>query len=319
MIITKTPSKTDQFAWSRLFFPAAREALRFILEREEGPRRGILLPAYIGWSSREGSGVFDPVRETKTPYAFYRLRSDLSIDLDDFRRATAQHRGALVLFIHYFGFPDPRLETARKLARMHHATIIEDCAHALFTFFLAPSPQLIADYAIFSLHKMLPYADGGMLLSRRRQHEESSCFYDLFQYNFAAIAERRRQNYSQIADVLAPLAPKLGITLLRPTCDAAVPQTFPILLPAPALRDRLYFTLNGEGYGAVSLYHSLIEEIDASFQQEHRIARHILNLPVHQDATPAQVRRMAKRLTVLVRQWYEDNHNSSSGQGASPP
>ena len=62
------------------------------------PGERVLLPAYVGWSAKEGSGVFDPVDELGVPYAFYRLDDRLRIDLygleQCLRVGHGAHRGA---------------------------------------------------------------------------------------------------------------------------------------------------------------------------------------------------------------------------------
>ena len=52
------------------FFKSARYAFEELLNIIRSVRDGVvLMPGYIGQSVREGSGVFDPIRHTKTRYA----------------------------------------------------------------------------------------------------------------------------------------------------------------------------------------------------------------------------------------------------------
>ena len=52
-------------------FPSPRTAFKAFLARAGfSASDRVLLPAYVGWSPREGSRVFDPVRELQLPYAF---------------------------------------------------------------------------------------------------------------------------------------------------------------------------------------------------------------------------------------------------------
>lgn len=61
-----------------------------------------------------------------------------------------------------------------------------------------------------------------------------------------------------------------------------------------ANRDAVYHGMNRDGFGVVSLYHTLIEPIaPAAFPDAHRLARRILNLPVHQDILPEHLDAMA--------------------------
>lgn len=124
----------------------------------------VLLPAYIGWSSKEGSGVFDPVQELGLPYAFYRLDDRLRIDLAHLESTLRGGRVRVMVIIHYFGYVDPGYERAVELARRYGAFVLEDEAHAMFTDLIGGCSGRLGDACIFSLHKMLPVKDGGMLL-----------------------------------------------------------------------------------------------------------------------------------------------------------
>ena len=54
------------------FTSAARQAFAHFLRHTTGPRLA-LLPAYIGISSREGSGVLDPLRDCGWEQNFFRV------------------------------------------------------------------------------------------------------------------------------------------------------------------------------------------------------------------------------------------------------
>ena len=62
-MITKIAVKTDNFRRKWINTISAREAWYKILlkYRSFHPEGKILLPAYIGWSPNEGSGIFDSV------------------------------------------------------------------------------------------------------------------------------------------------------------------------------------------------------------------------------------------------------------------
>lgn len=291
MIIQKKQTDTANCAFNWTFFRAARHGLKAILEHESASGGKILLPAYIGYSSHEGSGVFDPVREVGTPYLFYRLTKDLQINFEDISRKIKENPGAILLLIHYFGFQDKQLAEIKKIARANNMLIVEDFAHAFFTFW--HTQEITFDYGIFSLHKLFPLPDGGALLSKEPWPWPTNISYDLLRYNFRAIAEKRRANFGFLLDKLAPLVKNgLPVKLLHESLGDNVPQSFPLLLNSESLRDDLYFRLNESGFGLVSLYHELIKEIDASFDIEHEIARRIINLPIHQDADPPRLSQL---------------------------
>jgi len=300
MIIEKKQTRRDSciFQWS--YFSAAREGLKSILMQPELAGKKILLPAYIGYSTREGSGVFDPVTAVGTPYVFYRMDCFLNIDVADLQKKIPRNPGQILFIIHYFGFKDKDIDRIKKLARAQNMVIIEDFAHAFYTFY---NDQCLGfDYAIFSLHKMFPEIDGGMVLCNKLLYEQKEAqYYDLFRYNLPLIMERRRENYTHILNALRRRGRKERIRVMRPVIGRHVPQTFPILLTDSAVRDRMYFGMNEAGYGVVSLYHELIAPLDRSFSVEHNISSRILNLPVHQDISPAQLDGMLKVFFSLLK------------------
>lgn len=300
MIIHKKPTDANNFVFHWTFFRAAREGLEKILRLEGSRRKKILLPAFIGQSSREGSGIFDPVRATNFPHLFYRMTPNLQIDTEDLTSKIEENPEAILLLVHYFGFQDHNLEQIKRIATTNGLLIIEDFAHALFTFWQRPAISF--DYGLFSLHKMFPQPDGGAILSKAPWPAPTTLFYDLFRYDFQAIIQRRRTNYHFLLELLTPLVIQgFPLVLLRAQLDDChVPQTFPILLPNEHLRDALYFGLNEAGYGVVSLYHELIEEIPSSYDTEHEIARCILNLPVHQDAAPQDLSQLVTILRKII-------------------
>lgn len=64
-------------------------------------------------------------------------------------------------------------------------------------------------------------------------------------------------------------------------------------------RDRIYEIMNGQGYGVVSLYHTLIEELRNSEHEDALwLSKRILNLPIHQDCDVTEYQGM---MEVLVK------------------
>ena len=270
----------------------------------------ILLPAYIGWSKNEGSGVFDPVQETGTRFAFYRVTCNLATDLDDLASKLASFRPRLVVLIHYFGFPDPNLLQAVRVCREHGALILEDEAHALYSDWIGGVCGRFGDAAILSLHKMLPFESGGLLVLNdsfdantveRLKNSPLRC--DLRQspldYDLLGISTARRRNADTLLALVSPLAGKVDLLYSRIPAGV-VPQTLPVIIASKS-RDELYFSMNESGFGVVSLYHTLIDQIQQpEFPVSHWLARRILNLPVHQDIQPGQLAAMIACLGRLL-------------------
>ena len=294
-MIEKTAKQTCNFRRSCRLFVNARTAFKSLLAalnlRSE---QSVLLPAYIGWSANEGSGVFDPIAELGLRFNFYRLDESLHIDLNHLESRLRAGSVKVLVLIHYFGYVDPQYRQAVELARRYGAMVVEDEAHALFSDWVGGVCGRLGDAAIFSLHKMLPIP-GGMLTV-------APCYEELFNgaasepnnspspwnYDFHAIAQRRRENARHLTAALVPLVEH--VTPLRPTpTDGEVPQTLPVIIHGYS-RDALYFALNDAGFGAISLYHTMIPQItEEQFPDADRVSRRILNLPIHQDVKPAHL------------------------------
>lgn len=120
---------------------------------------GVLVPAY------HCESMIEPFSWLGAELSAYRIRGDLSIDLDDI---IAVHKGGVraILAPQYFGHIRS-LETVSRLAAEHGWTVIEDCAHAFFNVGETPLMGVHSDYVVASLPKFFPVLDGGILASRR--------------------------------------------------------------------------------------------------------------------------------------------------------
>jgi dTDP-4-amino-4,6-dideoxygalactose transaminase len=301
--IEKLASRADQFRRPYRIFHDARSAFKAVLrlaDLKDG--QVVLLPAYIGWSSREGSGVFDPIAETGLPFAFYRLDDRLNIDLEHLHDQLEKHDVAVLVIIHYFGYVDRAYPDAVAAGRLHGAFVLEDEAHALFTDLVAGASGRLGDACIFSLHKMLPVGQGGMLMVHPSQEHLLETIpvgeQQLplpWEYDLSAIADARRSNAKSLAELLKSLEGEVD-PLWEDSTSVAVPQTFPVIVRHRS-RDILYHEMNESGFGAVSLYHTLISEIPREqFPSSYRVAKRILNLPVHQDIHAGALEAMVELL-----------------------
>jgi dTDP-4-amino-4,6-dideoxygalactose transaminase len=265
------------------------------------PDRVLLLPAYIGWSPREGSGVLDPVRNLGIPYAFYRLSETLDIDLTDLESKLRRHAEAILLLIHYFGRVDPGAGEAIRLARLFGAEVIEDEAHAMLTDLVGGSSGRAGRFAFCSLHKLLPVSGGGLLIRNHGTGAAADAALNLpWSFDLPGIARVRIRNYATLQRGMARLTAWMS-PLWPQFPEEQVPQTFPVRLHATCepsgIRDRMYHYMNERGFGVVSLYHTLVDELDPSeFPEGRRVSSSILNLPVHQDACTETLLRMVDTL-----------------------
>ncbi len=301
-VIAKSPQDDSGFIRPFFTFDSAREAFKAFL-RSADLKKGqkVLIPAYIGWSPREGSGVFDPIKELGLEPVFYAMHGDLRIDLASFRQMLLDEPVGVVVLIHYFGYVDPSYEQVAAIARDAGALILEDEAHAMFTDLVGGGCGRLGDACIFSLHKMLPMSTGGMLVYNGAPKSAPTDTVPLrgvspWQYDLFGIAARRRENAKLLTELLSKSVCD-GIRPLWPELQPfEVPQTYPVLVQGVSRFD-LYTMMNDAGFGVVSLYHTLIDMLPRErFPASHALADTILNLPVHQDVGEAELRSLVQRL-----------------------
>ena len=115
--------------------------------------REVLLPSYLCPS------ILNALAPCGLAFAFYQVRPDLDIDLEDL---TLKARGQrAVYFINYFGFNQPpEAQAALHGLQEKGVLVIEDNAQAAF------HPQPLGDFAFSSLRKFCAH-DGGYLATNK--------------------------------------------------------------------------------------------------------------------------------------------------------
>ncbi|NQT74021.1 MAG: DegT/DnrJ/EryC1/StrS aminotransferase family protein [Chloroflexi bacterium] len=292
MEISRKATITDKYLRRVLFYENARTGFRAFLQAAFNGRSGkVLLPAYIGWSPKEGSGVFDPVAELGMDYVFYRMTEGLHIDMEDAAKCFMANDIIVAVVIHYFGYVDPAYGDFVAAAHDAGAVVLEDEAHSMLSDIIGGICGRAGEACIYSLHKLLPMDNGGVLVLNsdggrlpaevQSEAQDDGAYWD---YDLLAIARRRRENAVVLSQMLQKLAGE--VDLLWPVMkDGIVPQTLPVLIRNVS-RDRLYKVMNLHGYGIVSLYHTLVEQIKTEeFPASHELSHKIMNLPVHQDVS----------------------------------
>ncbi|MEP7343730.1 MAG: DegT/DnrJ/EryC1/StrS family aminotransferase [Gemmatimonadaceae bacterium] len=290
-------------------FRSARAAFEaYLRSKGIGVGKVVLLPAYIGWSAREGSGVMDPVRAVGAAPRFYRMTRSLEIDIEHLREQLYATQPSALVVIHFFGWPDPAWREAITLAAEHGVPVMEDEAHSWLSDVVGGVCGRSGEASIFSTHKLLPSGDGGELVANARYAESERCaaFAEAdvaapchrADYDLTAIAARRVANAETVLRFAHAME---GISPLRLTIPPGViPQTLPVVV-RNASRDSIYFAMNEAGFGGTSLYHTLIDEISGTeFPDAHWLARRIFNLPVHQDAATSDLPAMMTKLAELL-------------------
>ncbi|MCV2369883.1 DegT/DnrJ/EryC1/StrS family aminotransferase [Roseateles oligotrophus] len=305
-MITKSAVNKTNYALTGHFTKSARAAWGHIIKSLSGSRRAkVLLPAYIGFTEREGSGVFDPVSENEADYCFYKINSDLSVDLADFEKQLTNDVN-IILIIHYFGFCRSDIAAIKRLCSSANAILVEDCAHAFHLEASKSTLGQVGDFAFYSLHKYIATDSGGFLKTNIKTlellplpPEAAADIAVVAQYaltDFEAVKRVRRCNYELYAQLLAPVT---QIEIMFALASDEIPQTFAIRV-RNSRREALYFHLMHQGMPTTALYYRMIDEIHASEHPEsHSIASEILNLPVHQDTTTEDVEKLCASIIVF--------------------
>ncbi|MDP2895575.1 MAG: DegT/DnrJ/EryC1/StrS family aminotransferase [bacterium] len=127
----------------------------------------VAIPSYIC------DVVPDSLRKAGYAIAYYDVQRDLRVSVAELLRTVSQRVRALVV-VHYFGFPQENIGEIAEFARCRGIFLIEDCAHALLASHNGIPLGQFGDAAIFSLWKILPVPDGGLLVMKERSPGEKA-------------------------------------------------------------------------------------------------------------------------------------------------
>lgn len=306
-ILTKEPKNVRSCAKPLAFTVSARAAFRHLLRHfalNQGTRE-LVVPGYIGYSAFEGSGVYDPIVETRTPHSFCPVRPDLSMDLGWLEQRLKTGQVHSVLVIHYFGFVQHAMEAVVDLCHRHGARVIEDCAHTM------DSPVgHFGDYTLYSIHKLFATDHGGILRVNTDELDlldrigdadriRSTALAQYARTDRALTSETRIRNFQFLANHAASFS-KLCAPMYPSLPAGTVPLNFPVLVHG-GKREALYKALVARDCVPVSLYHTLIPALHehADFSTARSISKSILNFPVHQDTTTQALERLVETLTAI--------------------
>ncbi len=311
-MISKEPENEKNHTKNYYFAKSARDTFSHILKQIfADTNKKILMPAYIGETDKDGSGVFDPVRETKVPYDFYKIKKDLSANMEDLVPKINSGKYKAVLIIHYYGFVQNNLEDLCTLCKENGVILIEDCAHSFFSTFKGRNIGSWGDLSLFSIHKIIATSDGGYFkinnnrtgvteISFTNQNISPSTLEQFIRTDYEKINLIRRLNYQKYINILKNIE---GIQLLYPEIpDGVIPLNFPIIVEN-GLREKLYFKLIEKGVITCALYYRLIEEISRKlFPISYEVSASILNLPVHQDISLLDIDYIILKLKESIKE-----------------
>jgi len=303
-MITKSAEIITNFASNLIFTDSARTAWGHILAGVAATKLPVvLMPAYIGFTEREGSGVFDPITENSAEYKFYKVDDTLRIDIMDFSNAIESGTVNIALVIHYFGFCRNDMTAIKALCNKHNVLLVEDCAHA---FQLDVNDQSIGnygDFSFYSLHKYLAVRAGGALKINNQKiklpelsENKKINIADLEQYaktQFSQVAKARRDNFRSYLRLL-PLSNIIEVMFDLTEVD--IPQSFPIRIKN-SQREKLYFHLIDNNMPVTALYYRMIDQLNVDmFPISFSLSSEILNLPVHQDLNEDDIELICKSI-----------------------
>lgn len=305
-MLIKSPESPNSCVQPLQYFSAARVAFRTILENLDfSKNKKLLLPAYIGITDREGSGVSDPVQQTATAYEFYTLDKKLQALKNDLYDQLRSENYSALLIIHYFGFCQNNMAEIIELCHQHNIVLIEDCAHSMLSD--SPYGQLgkLGDFSFYSIHKFLAVKDGGCLRVNNRDYEHMlqkpprirpalETLDMLARVDLEVISEKRRSNYLYLLKLIRDCQ---GIDIIYPELpNGIVPHNLPITVKG-GQRQSVYFKLIDDGVPVVALYYRMIKPIiDKCFGDSLYLSENILNLPVHQDIQEDDLEFIAQKL-----------------------
>ncbi|MBK7111858.1 MAG: DegT/DnrJ/EryC1/StrS family aminotransferase [Flavobacteriales bacterium] len=290
-MIQKDTTDTTKHVYDWTFTNSARTAFEVLLRGRSWPAgASLLMPGYIGFTDREGSGVFDPVQNTGTPFTFYPVGERLQVDLDQIEALLSTGEHPMILVIHYFGLAHVDMDAMAELCHRNNVTLVEDCAHVPLS-----ADTGLGSYggaAFHSLHKVLAVPDGGVLrindpsVGRGERTPDEACAATTMEHvlrsALPAITTPRKHNYTFLAERLTKVE---GVEVLYPTIGELAPHDFPIRVK-DGLREKLYFALMEKGLPTTALYYRMIDEITPEdHPNAHALSKSILNLPVHQDTS----------------------------------
>ena len=311
-MITKSPS-TDIYCKDMYFTNSARKSFSYILKIinfKESEK--LLIPAYIGYTDREGSGVLDPIQENNIKYEFYSINEEFKIDMDEIQNLISKNNIKALLLIHYFGFLYCDIEKLKEICKINQVLLIEDCAHSLYSKYNQTLLGDFGDFSFYSLHKVLPTETGGMFKINNKKYQFKNSFIEdehkisidsletLASYDAEKANQQIEKNYHTMAKELNKIN---GIKVLFPELpNGIIPMNLPVYIESMK-REDFYFKMLDKDITLIALYYRLIDDIDSlKFQNSFKISNKIINFPVNQDITVEEIFKITKKTKEILEE-----------------
>lgn len=142
---------------------ALREGLRKVASSNDG---NVIVPAYLP------DGVVEPIYDIGLEPRYYSIKPDLGPDLPNLETRIDSQTLA-IMAVHYFGFPQPRLDEMLSLASERGIHVIDNNAHSPFSRRGSRLLGTFGDIGFTSLRKSLPLPDGAVLIGIDTTNEKS--------------------------------------------------------------------------------------------------------------------------------------------------
>jgi dTDP-4-amino-4,6-dideoxygalactose transaminase len=309
-MITKAAFNDKGFVNNLVFTKSARDAWKLILEsiKKEQGFVNALLPSYIGFTEREGSGIFDPVEATESDYSFYNIKNDLSVDVNLLESLIKTKKFNILLLVHYFGFCRNDLDKIKNICESNNIIFVEDCAHAFHLGLQKESLGVFGDFSFYSVHKYLPVNNGGILKNISKKialldlPKENQISFEaalqLLKADYKSIMKKRRSNFNLYKQKLSEVE---GLEIMYDLKNDEIPQSFPVRINNKQ-REPLYFHLMNKDMPTIALYYRLIDELTVDeYPLSHKISEEILNLPLHQDTTDQDIEMIVEEIKKFLK------------------
>ena len=298
MPISKEATGERNADYSVYFTKSCRDAIRQVLMMS-GDSNRILIPAYIGLSLEEGSGILDPIKESGTSFAFYALDFNLDPILESLESRIKSFNPTHVLVVNYFGYLISNRTSVFEMLSQFSVDTIEDFAHLLLPLTDKREVDKLADSEVYSLHKTIGSNTGGgaVLKSRDDSFLSNTITSDslaLFaKTNIEYVSRIRRRNFLYLSTELQTFTTSKFVPFFSDGREPILPLNFPIRVSTRQSRHELYGLLVESEILPTALYHRLVPEItESEYPTSLKVSETILNLPIHQDIELYQLDEM---------------------------